>query len=326
MILNHLNLFCKKHYNSLLQIGLLLLVLSCQKEVEIAIPEQDPEYVVNCMFQPFTLPHPREIHLSLSRTINFLDSLEFPVVENASVSMWFNNTFIGEMDFIDRTKLYVLPGIHNLEGGTYHLEIEQNGNVIEAEDYLPSKVSLEKIIIEPFAGYNDHGRSFARVNLVFFDPPEQDNFYEISISNNTNDSYYNLTSDFPAITSESYYPTVMAPDQAFPEFLPFSDNMFDGEQVTLPVDYMHPVAPVGDTVEPHTIHIHFRTISENFYKFKTSLIRQGYTSDADIIYGQYEPMNVFSNIQGGMGVFAGYQSVDISFIIDGNKTIEHECK
>lgn len=325
MILNQLNSFCKKREKFkyfLLLIG--CLHSSCQKEIEIALPKQEASYVLNCLFQPFTLPYAQGISASLSETISILDTGDYHVIDDARISLYRKDSLIDTLQYFSETSLYASDKSHNLKPGPYKMVLEHNENKIIAEDILPGKVLPEKVRIIPFAGRDEINRSYSKVNFTFIDPEDQINFYEISISNTPDTDPYNIFTEFPSITSESYYPSVLSIEKRTPISLPFSDKDINGEEVVIPVYYLHPSGSSYDKVESHVITIHFRTVSENYYNYKVSLLKQGYLLKDDIIYGQAEPINVFSNIPGNYGIFAAFQSWSQTFIISNNDIIEIE--
>lgn len=325
MILNQLNSFCKKkerYKYFLLLIG--CLNGSCQKEIEIALPEQEASYVLNCLFQSFTLPYAQGISASLSETISILDTGDYHVIDDARISLYQKDSLIDTLQYFSETSLYASDKNHNLKPGPYKLVLEHNENQIIAEDILPEKIFPEKISIIPFAGRNEINRSYSKVSFTLIDPEDQINFYEISISNTPDTDPYNIFTEFPSITSEFYYPSVLSIEKRTPKSLPFNDKDINGKEVIVPVYYLHNSFAFNDTVKPYEITLQFRTISENYYNYMVSLLKQGYLFKDDIIYGQAEPINVFSNIPGNYGIFAAFQSWSQSFIISNNDIIEIE--
>jgi hypothetical protein len=325
MISKHLNWFYKQNRGFLLfSFSLTALLPSCEQEIEIPLPKQEPKYVINCLFQPFTIPYAQNPYVSIKQTIGFLDSLNFPIIDDAIVTLYYEDSLILNLNYDDSAHVYENNKISNFLPGNYHLQVEHNSEFIDAFDILPRKVNLKRITILPFAGRNEIGNSYAKVNFIFDDPVDEINYYEISITYSALTDPFGLFTDFSAIISEAYYPTVLSIDQEDPLALPFSDKTFNGKEVSIPIYYLHPSYAFDDIVEPHIITLHFKTISENYYKYKVSLLKQGYLTQADIIYGQSEPINVFTNIPQNYGVFAGYQSVDQTFVIENNDFIEVE--
>lgn len=269
MIQNPLNSFYKskgKYKVLLLLIG--CLHISCQKEIEIALPEQEASYVLNCLFQPFTLPYPQDISASLTETISILDTGEYHIIDDASIRFYRKDSLVDNLVYFDESGIYSTTKNQSLLPGPYKLIIEHKENQIIAEDILPEKVLPEKISILPFAGRDEINRSYAKVSITFIDPGDQMNYYEISISSNSDTYSYNIFTEFLAITSESYYPSVLNIEKKSPVSLPFSDTEINGEEVVIPVYYLHPSYAFDNKVESHDITVHFRTISENYYNLK----------------------------------------------------------
>ena len=298
----------------------------CTKEIEIELPDQKPEYVLNCLFQPLTMPYLQPVLISLSNTTGFLDTSSFQMFQEADISLYAGDSLIGKPEYSEENQNYVLSlygeKMIRLNPGHFNLSVEHEGNLLTAADQLPRRIIPEKIIVDSYAGKDEDNRNFGRVNIVFTDPPGKSNFYEVTIGTASSGGLKKLYTDFPSITSEPYYPSSLNLDQTNPEFLPFSDAAFDGEKVSIPVIYKHGLITPGQNVTPHTITVHFRTISENYYKYRVSLLRQAYMIKSDVLYGQSEPLNVYSNIEGGYGICAAFQSVDQSFIIDKDSVYE----
>lgn len=325
MILKHLKwLYRKNNRKLLILISLLGILNACEQEIEIPLPRQQAKYVINCLFQPFTLPYPQNTTVSIKKSIGFLDSLDFPLINDAVVKLYFEDSLVLNLNYSDSSQKYENNQISNFQAGNYTLVVEHEGDIVVADDILPKKVNLKKISILPFAGRNESGNAFAKVNFNFNDPVDEANYYEISITSTSLSDPFTLFTDFSAIISETYYPTVLSIGMDNPLYLPFSDKFFNGKEVGIPVYYTHPSEALNDIVRSHTIIIHFKTISENYYNYKVSLLKQGYDSQYDIIYGQAEAMNVFTNIPQNYGIFAGYQSIDQTFIISNNDIIYYE--
>jgi len=191
---------------------------SCQKEIEIPIPKSDPKYVVNCLFQPFNPLYSQNNSVSVKQSIGFLDSLDFPVIDNAIVKLLGGDSLLADFNYNDSSKLYETKEIPSFAAGNYRLQIECNGDLIEAYDKLPEKINLKKITILPFAGKNVDGNSYAKVNFNFEDPLDE-NYYEISISSDLLTEPYSLFTEFAGIISEPYYPTVSVQPQISLAFL-----------------------------------------------------------------------------------------------------------
>ena len=65
----------------------------------------------------------------------------------------------------------------------------------------------------------------------------------------------------------------------------------------------------------HELTVEVRQISYAYYKYKTSLYKQKATIEGDEIFGGATPVNVYSNVSNGTGIFAAYTaSTESKFI------------
>jgi hypothetical protein len=88
----------------------------------------------------------------------------------------------------------------------------------------------------------------------------------------------------------------------------FKDVNIQGKQVQLKMYYVPPQMIKGGKryISQHILHVYLRNVSEAYYKHQTTLIEQVDKNSENILYGQSEPMQVYSNIENGYGLFAGY--------------------
>ena len=99
----------------------------------------------------------------------------------------------------------------------------------------------------------------------------------------------------------------------YPSTYPFCDEFFNGQTYTLNFNYLLPQCIAGyngnyvNLVQDYQLIVYFRSISENYYKYKRKLIIHIENQYSDIWDGIGEPVQMFSNIVGdGYGIFAGY--------------------
>jgi hypothetical protein len=139
----------------------------------------------------------------------------------------------------------------------------------------------------------------------------------VAVTDITNYGAYELTTDDPLITSENYYPTLMQFDVSQPKYLLFNDKSINGEKHKLILYYSPPQGNVGSLwIRCHYITIHLRNVTENYYRYRTTLIQHLNSKEKDILYGTGEPINAVSNIFHGFGLFAGYNTDQVSFRLD----------
>ena len=61
------------------------------------------------------------------------------------------------------------------------------------------------------------------------------------------------------------------------------------------------------SIMSHKLYLQLNSTTETYYKYKCSLIKHEYSQETDVLYGIGEPVQVFTNVADGFGVFAGYQ-------------------
>lgn len=299
---------------------LIFILISCTKKISIDLPKKEPKLVINSFFIPFTLPYPESFKVKVSQSSPLLDTSTMNAITDATVIISSDNQ-IDTMKYNDSLKYYDLGFTFPEAGKNYQLKVIKSGfKTVISNDVVPSKVKMTSYEINPIAGTNDCGDIYSEITINFNDPPNEENFYEVEVSEDTT---FQIFSNDNIITSESYYPSLLSFDAENPEYLLFNDNYINGEKHQLKVFYYPRQYDESDGryINSQVIFLHFRSVSENYYKYKTSLLQHLYRQQGDILYGTGEPVNVFSNIENGYGIFAGYQEDTETILI---KTIKVE--
>jgi len=105
---------------------------------------------------------------------------------------------------------------------------------------------------------------------------------------------YDISSDDPNATSLGNFSTVIL----------FDDKNFDGEDYTFELLF----APWGGSNYQNNLVVEYRNISQDEFFFKQSF--QKYINSQD--FGIFsEPVTLYSNIEGGLGIFSGEDVFDI---------------
>ncbi|MFA6925015.1 MAG: DUF4249 domain-containing protein [Bacteroidales bacterium] len=311
--------------NKISYVFLFLIFLSCNKEIEIKIPEKKPKLVVNCTLVPFTLPMPKTLYFDIKSSTHIFDTTKNTTIKDAIVLLYSNGNFLDTIRYVDSVKNYpVKLSMYPVTGQNLNMKVIKDGyESVSASTTIPSKVIITDTSVTPIAYYDETGTVFSEIKITFTDPANEVNFYEIAVSNiaysNFDDQtiYYNLTTADKIITSESYYPSLIRLDVNKPKYLLFNDKQINGQEHNLTIYYSPP--QIEDTyryISDHFISIHLRNVTEEYYKFKTTMIQQMYSRTEDILYGVGEPLNVFTNIQNGYGIFAGFNNDIISMHIN----------
>ena len=301
-----------------------LLFISCTKEIEIEIPEQEPNLVIYSTIEPLLFPHPKSLRVSLQQSAHISDTARYPV-NDALILYYENDSLKDTLKCVDSTGIYPITkglGDYPVQGNSYAIKVLKDGfENVTAKTTIPPKVMIKDTVVTPIAYFDEDGGVFSEVSVTFADPGNETNFYELAISDiaysyDKPHTFYRLSTYDKIITSESYYPSLLRFDLKQPRVLLFNDKEINGKEHTLNVYYIPPQRESEYRyISHHYISIHLRNVTEEYYRFKTSMLQHLYNKEEDILYGMGEPLNVISNINNGYGLFAGYNSDIVSIFI-----------
>jgi hypothetical protein len=272
--------------------------------------------VVQASLYPYIQNSTKKLALQVQRTAAMNDTAKTRYIKDALVLYYENNQLRDTLTYSDSLKKYVIANKameYPIQGNTYSITVEKQGYAtVRANTIIPSVVPLSKIEVLPVAYFDETHSAYSEITLHFTDPNAQTNFYEIVATGN-----FSLYRDFPdytvhtndkIITGESYYPTLQELKNTGLTSLLFKDVNIQGKQVQLKMYYVPPQMIKGGKryISQHILHVYLRNVSEAYYKHQTTLIEQVDKNSENILYGQSEPMQVYSNIENGYGLFAGY--------------------
>jgi hypothetical protein len=92
----------------------------------------------------------------------------------------------------------------------------------------------------------------------------------------------------------------------YPTRMLISDKGYDGEDIPFRVDFSLAV------YENHLVHLYALSVDEHYYRFHRSLDTVGDIEENPF----FEPTLLYSNVEGGLGVFASYVSADVMVIYE----------
>jgi hypothetical protein len=290
-----------RHYSKILTLFVILTsLLSCKKVIDIELPESTPKIVVNSFFTDNS-----RIKVHLSKSIGILEST-FPECTDALVMVRENDIIIDTM---------------YMESGYYysHFLAEKNNNyaleiitpdldTVFCEDIIPEKTILQSYVCTDSVLIDEDGMIINELKLDFQDLPGP-SFYEVEleakdvIHNYKMGLWFKKNSD-PVITSTGLL-------DYNPGTLIFTDKMFDGKQCSVKIYF------ATQAYLDYYLKIIFRSVSKSYYKYKERQFAYLFSLENDIFSGMSEPINLYSNITGGYGIFAGYSSDEKEIIISG---------
>lgn len=297
-----------------------LLVSTCEKEVQLNINEVDSKLAVLCNFSP---DEPFILELSKSKSINST-KLGTNIVNNADVQICVDNVVIETILPLNTSpdanskfqSTQALPKTKQV----YTLKIDAEGLApITATSSIPEAIEISHSTIGaivPFETDDDETEGYhVRLGVQFEDPAHETNYYQISFFQEI------LTSEPAAqennIETSSNDGYSFIDDDIINNFnlidggILFKDLTFNGttkEFVFQPKFFYKPGTP-SSTATPINIIIELRSVSEEYYKYYTSIYRQS-SQDNNTPFSN--PTVIYSNVKNGYGVFAGYSKYTVS--------------
>jgi len=287
--------------------------LSCTKIIDIDLPDHESKLVINSLFK-----RGERIGVNISRSTSILGGLP-PGVSGASINLYRNGTLV-ETSVAGGSMFYA--GFGAVENGVYTIEVSCPGfETVTATDSLPSKTVLNYAESTDEVWTDEIGMRHRLLILGFSDNDPNKNYYELKLKVRFL-SRNSLSDDYTYVTELANIGGVMHPVLAESEqyyiltkgFL-FDDSKFENGDCNLKV-----FAGVNNNKSSeYQLIIEFNSVSENYYKYKKQLGVYLKKEDGDIFEGIPNPVNLFSNIENGYGIFAGYLSDRIVLNISDKK-------
>jgi hypothetical protein len=270
------------------------------------------EPVINALFK-----NGKVLNVQIAFSKNIIQNkstYEFIFPENAEIRLYENN-FELDYDIVFNNDLYTLSSLNLKPEIIYRIEIElPECNTLSAESSIPISIKLDSIIIrkefETDPESNEISAEILKGTVLFRDNENQDYYmlqleaYDYIFGN----YIYDWKNDFfwssdPIAIYANYQPQDI-------RALVFSDNLFNGGLCELDFEMRDGLYSPG--VKDSTVLVcKLYTLSEDLYQYLISYHAQ-YISNSCFIY---EPINVYSNIENGWGIFAGYSLDTLSVTI-----------
>lgn len=234
--------------NSLYKYILIVSVLSftaCTDVIDVEVPEAEPRLVIEASidWEKGTVGNEQSIQLSLSTP--YFGSEGIIPATGAQVTVT-NTTANESFSFNDQgdgnyTTTLFIPRFNN----EYTLEVIYDGETYIAHESLVPVVPIDEIYQSRENGFDDEA---LEVNVVFTDPPVEENFYLFKFQRR---------------------------GDLLPDLEDFSDEFIDGNQITEFYELLEDEDTNQTEFEPGDIvDIHFYGISEQYHGFMQLLISQ----------------------------------------------------
>lgn len=312
--------------------ALLMSMVACDKIVYIKLDEGDRKIVLNGLINPDSTVI---VHISRTRQIYVtgpIDSTDLlpdsmPVDD---VSLYENDRFIGRLTY--RWKhFFELPGFRPSVGKTYRIEASSG----EMEPVFATITIPEQIPIHSFDTthvFLEDGGKAIRISFRFTDPADQENYYALQVTGLQryydhfqekflDDSLYaynystrfmartdgGLFKDFIDVTKEYYLNNLSAHPMVF------TDELFNGK--TLDIDLTYPEDYYIKMDKKVLFRVDLMQVDKSYYQYAVS--GKKYQEARGNPFA--EPVQVFTNVKNGFGLFSAYNGSHREFLMDWTK-------
>jgi len=309
-----------------------LIYLSCEEEITLSLPNNGEQLVVEASIEKHCPPY-----VILTKNQGYFEPIDEDTyfdlfdVDVDSVKIWYHNDAGQKItkklakvpinDLVDSEEIAYIylpedvsyPYDFSKEGRTYFLEILRNGERITSQTTIPLSTPLDCVWVEQ----NEIAIKDWKCDIraVYTDPAEIQNNILVRTKRSVHEVRDSIYNDG----------TISDPDVRTLLVDAGSDVLFNGEsfETYFPRPIKGAGFPFGAYNAEHyktyynngsldsvfishdVVIIKFCQIDEESLKFWRALVRQAGTNGNPFS----EPINLVSNINGGMGVFTGYGSV-----------------
>lgn len=300
--------------NSILVFIIALILSTGCKE----IIEYDEKSVREALVVSGILEKGKAIEIRLSKSINRFDDVGYQQLEDKTIVYYEDGVRMGELRNAGRGR-YVSDDFLPTPGKAYRIEILENGKEIaSAETFLPLPLSINGL---DSVSRIINGNKRLLVKLRFDEPPGTQNFYRLELreelfvpylTSKNEVSVQMITVPVEINTEKNWLIRGMGLfsendkfyDWAGNRFNIFSDRYIQGNKVSLELDmpYFRTDSVLGTNRK-----IYLQNISRDYFYYLRSVMQQVSTSENPF----NEPVQIYTNIKGGVGIFGAFsQSVD----------------
>ena len=310
-------------------LALLIVLSSCEQVIEPDLPEHTPRLVLHAFFTADGI-----WTAYVGRSSGILDSrpLHERSVADASVELLAGDRVIEEMKFLDAARGYVFEDSALEAGETYSLQVSAPGfATIRATDAIPRPVptSILSYRTNTSARSELEIRGEFSIKLEIQDPPGEANYYQISVyqvSTGRGAWRYEeiLSTKDPSIIADNGVDESPVEEGAFSGEAPyFKDTLFDGRTHEIELTYdgvlilregiaQEEVAEDGQEPAKQKTYLQVLYISAAYYEYLKTVRLHDSTRDNPFA----EPLSVYSNVENGYGIFAGYSSQTFELVLE----------
>ncbi len=278
----------------------IILLSSCETVVDMKLPEQPPKMVVNSFFTPDSI-----IMLHLSKSQFVLKNEELKPITDGEISLFENGNFIGKFTHINKG-FYYLPGFFPKTNTQYTLNAVSSGiKSVEAKETIPNKPIINRVEIS--SSYFE-GENYKDFIVYIQDNANEENYYMVDLIGKRYDYVYDTLTfdiiDSVEISEHVYFTSqdLVFQEQGASSQAIISDKLFNGSIYPLRLSVNAYNFDEYSNMGYFEMTIQLKQVSKAYAQYVLSYSKNRYNDPFS------QPVQVFSNITNGFGIFGGYTS------------------
>ncbi len=259
----------------LICIPIFFIISSCRKIVQDEFNNFDNKITVNSILIENEFA---QLHVSLTDELN---EFQLKNIRNAGIEMYNQDSML--ISFI-----YTEKGIYESEyivkeNDFFKLKVFTDNDCVTAECVIPKRTDFSDFYVTENAWVDDEGRLQPEVHFTIPNNKLEQQYFEAYLI------VYNKNADF----IEEEYPIL------------YFDNIEENDETILKsakiqmMSYSYPP-------EKYKYQLILKSVNQNYYKYVKSLDDYNLSRYPDFSNSAIVPLNLYTNIENGYGIFCGY--------------------
>ncbi|MDD3744304.1 MAG: DUF4249 domain-containing protein [Lentimicrobiaceae bacterium] len=275
-----------------LLVAVVVTTISCTKLVSEEFEFYKKTPVLNCL-----LINDSTINVNLSFSEK-PDSTELSSIDNAIISIYIDGELKESINHSDQGTYSFNQIVEPLK--SYSIEALIPGfDTLKSKCIVPQQYKILDIEHSNFSYMTEDGMICPGMKVTFENDPNQALYFEIRIKLFTK---YNGDEYAPLIGERDY----IIENEGLPIAL-FSNELMDKDVHTIMLNYFT-MSVSGNKCEVFPFTVELRTVNYEYYQFARRLYMYNESLNNNDMSGVIIPVQVYSNIENGLGLFAGYSS------------------
>jgi hypothetical protein len=288
----------------------LLGLISCTTFLELDDDFGDDLLVVNSLFDS---ENRWRVLVDYSRDISNISNRFNPAVADTIVTIYDDeNRVIERLTYgqDENLRYYFLGNTTPEVGKSYFIEVINGDNIVRSQlEKIPATVPIKSFILDS-ANIDQESKEIS-AQLTFVDPANESNYYFLEFVYLgyrifREDTLSASGSGGLRITNSGVANGFSGENSSLFRNNFFTDNLFDGREFTLELE----IPSIGNDIFINELEIRMHSISASYYEYLNTRFIQNRTRNDPFA----QPTQVFSNITGGLGIFAGYSTSSVSLL------------